>query len=58
MFDEDLAHRRWYMAHYNTIHNIFSDSETLDSFSFSAADLTHPNQRASIRNSELHNQYG
>ena len=42
MFDEDLAHRRWYMAHYNTIHSIFSDRKTLDSFSISSADLTHP----------------
>ena len=41
MFDEDLAHRRWYMAHYNTIHSIFSDSETLESFSISSADLPH-----------------
>ena len=42
MLDEDLAHRRWYMAYYNTIHSIFSDSKTLDSFSISSTDLTHP----------------
>ena len=46
MFDEDLAHRRWYMAHYKIIHSIFSDSETLGSFSISSADLPHPKPKS------------
>ena len=41
MFDEDLLLRRWHIADYKTIHGVFSDSETLGSFSISSADLAH-----------------
>ena len=38
MFDDDLSHRRWHMAHYKAIHSVFNDSETLGSFSISSAE--------------------
>ena len=41
MFDEDLLLRRWHIAHYKTIHSVFSDSKNLGSFSISSADLSH-----------------
>ena len=42
MFDEE----RWHMACYKTIHIVFSDSETLGSFSISSVDLPHPKPKS------------
>ena len=46
MFYEDSPHRKWHMAHYKSIHGVFSDSETLGSFSISSADLTPPKPKS------------
>ena len=50
---DDLPHRKWHMAHYKTIHSVFSDSETLGSFSISSADLPHPKPKSQHQKSRV-----